>query len=88
MKTQLLYLTTFALLSAVSPLYAADGKRETTMNNCVNQQIRDTSIVVRSRFSDPGGLKQRAAKEQCEYEKAMNRRNFENKYGSDKKRKS
>lgn len=72
-------------LALFCPCAISDDKgKKKAMDNCVKKEIKDTSVVIDGKYSDPGGLKKKSAKERCEYEKSKSAKKFNKKYGDEK----
>ena len=76
-----------AAAAACATLSLAGESDKSSMNSCVKEQIRESSVVLPGGYyADPGKVKMQSAKDACEYEKATNPKGFEKNYGAEAKR--
>ncbi len=71
-----------AIAICCSIAIAEDKNNDKAMKDCIKKDIEETSVTIGGYYSDPGGLKKKAAQERCEYEKSKSTKKFENKYGT------
>jgi len=73
-------ITGLAFVLCCSLAIAGDKSKDNAMENCVKKDIKETSVVIGGKYSDPGGHKKKGAEQRCEYEKSKSTKEFKKKY--------
>jgi hypothetical protein len=75
-------LSVFLLQITICPIAGAKKENSAT-EKCVEEGIKERSVVIGKTYADPGGNKKKAAKQDCEYEKSKGPKKFQEKYGGE-----